>query len=608
MALALVLSVTAAHPAGAGPAAPTPLAAARAVPAGAAAAGPVSPARSVRAGGAPATVSPVAGGLTTLLAARTPSSAVSAAAATAAAQGVSASISVVDRSTGRVLAQTGDAGSQRASESVMKLLLASYYLVLYGGYRSTPSDVLSRLSYMLRYSDDATASALFSANAIPTIAARYGLDATGNATDRAGHWGAARITAHDMTIFLFRASRDGAVGPWLLPVMAQTAPSGSDGFDQHFGLNALSGTHGSKQGWGCDSFWTARSCAIHSVGYTDRYFVAVLQLSNSYPDPMRATATNAARLVQGSSTAPAAPPPPAPLRDGDFVHDPRTGGVFVLAGGAPLAVSSWGPFGTPRTARRITTAQWDRLRRIPADGTFLRAAGTGQVFRVAGGAPVYVSSWAPFHREQPAVLVHPAAVAHAGGTGVWAHLRAVVADNTFVSSARDGSVYRIAGGAPLFVSSWGVFGGPRATVALDPAAFAHAGQAGVWNHLRRYPLDGTFLRRPDTGAVFRVAGGAPLYVPSWSVFGGPRPTADVHPAAIVNAGSTAAQWAHLRRYPLPGTFVQGRPGSKIYRILAGVPHYVPSWAPYGGEQFFVPVAQATINRAGSGYPYGNLLR
>ncbi len=104
----------------------------------------------------------------------------------------------------------------------MKLFLAAYYILLYGGYTATPASVLSRLSYMLRYSDDDTASSLFTSSAIPTVAARYGLSATTNATDRPGHWGAARITAHDMTQFLYRASRDAEVGPWLIPVMAQT--------------------------------------------------------------------------------------------------------------------------------------------------------------------------------------------------------------------------------------------------------------------------------------------------------------------------------------------------------------------------------------------------
>ena len=143
----------------------------------------------------------------------TPAQAVTTAAASAAGHGVTQYLSVVDRATGAVVAETPNSHQQVGSESIMKLFLAAYYILLYGGYTATPASVLSRLSYMLRYSDDDTASSLFTSSAIPTVTARYGLSATTNATDRPGHWGAARITAHDMTQFLYRASRDAEVGP-----------------------------------------------------------------------------------------------------------------------------------------------------------------------------------------------------------------------------------------------------------------------------------------------------------------------------------------------------------------------------------------------------------
>ena len=259
--------------------------------------------------------------------ATTPPEAVNDAVAYAADQSVTSFISVVDRSTGNITAQTGNAQHQVASESIMKLLLATYYLVLYGGHAATPDSVKDRLAYMLKVSDDGNASSLFSANAIPTVAARYDLSNTTNATDRVGHWGAARITAADMTRFLYEASKDAAVGPWLIPVMSETAPYGSDGFDQDYGLNALDGDHGSKQGWGCDSFWTNPKCAIHSVGYTERSFVAVLQLSNGYPDPMRATATYAAQVIAQSRVK------PDPIGSLDVVNNPATK-TLTLAGWA----------------------------------------------------------------------------------------------------------------------------------------------------------------------------------------------------------------------------------------------------------------------------------
>ena len=113
-------------------------------------------------------------------AAATPADAVADAVNYAANRSVTPFISVVDRGTGAITAQTGNAQAQVASESIMKLLLAGYYLVLYGGYTATPDSVKNQLAYMLEFSDDDTASALFSPDAVPTIAARYGLGNTTN--------------------------------------------------------------------------------------------------------------------------------------------------------------------------------------------------------------------------------------------------------------------------------------------------------------------------------------------------------------------------------------------------------------------------------------------
>ena len=533
--------------------------------------------------------------------AQTPSQAVSAAAQVAARNGVTTFISVVDRSNGAVLAHTGNSGAQVGSESIMKLFLAGYYLLLYGGYRATPQSVKDRLAYMLKYSDDDTASSLFTDSAIPTVAARYGLGSTINATDRSGHWGAARITADDMTRFLYRAGKDSAVGPWLIPALANTARTGSGadaGFSQYFGLNALGGVHGSKQGWGCDSFWTDPHCAVHSVGYTDRYFVAVLQLSGGYPDPMRSTATNSARTIQQSRTA---------LVDGDFICDSSRRYVYRLAGGAPIYVSSWNVFGGAHPCRPMSPTEIGRLRVYPAEGTFLRDPISGAVYRVAGGAPVYVSTWGAFGGSHRTIDIDPAAVRRAGSGGVYNHLRYLPADGTFLRGTRTGAVFRVAGGAPVYVSSWGAFGRAQPTIDVDLAALDRAGSGGVYNHLRYRPADGTFLRLPTTGSVFRVAGGAPLYVTAWTVFGGTKPTVGVDPAAV-NRASNVHYYDHLLYYPQNGTFVRGQPGNAVYRISSGKPTYVPSWAAYGGPQPATQITQTTIDRAGSGGYFNHLVR
>lgn len=219
--------------------------------------------------------------------------------ASAAARGITSYVAVLDRSTGAVLGRTGNAGTQVASESVVKLFIAAYYLVQYNG--SLPADLDRRLRYMITYSDDSTASALWTASAVSRARDRYGLSGVAVATPRAGYWGATRITADAMAKFLYRAGKDPVVGPWLFRAMQGTASNGSDGFDQNLGFNAIAGA-GSKQGWGFDNFTGAGSAAVHSVGFGIRYVAAVLQAggSGSY-SVMPGTATRTASLINGAA-------------------------------------------------------------------------------------------------------------------------------------------------------------------------------------------------------------------------------------------------------------------------------------------------------------------
>jgi hypothetical protein len=232
--------------------------------------------------------------------------AIAAGVAQAADDGVTSYITVVDRATGEVVGETDNAHTQVASESIMKLFLATYYATEAGGADLLTPDRRSSLEEMIEFSDDDIASALFTSEAIPSQAQRYGLTETANA-DNPGEWGAARISAHDMAVFLYRMSQDPQVGPWLMGVMAQTAPNGNDGFDQYWGFNALDGNHGSKQGWGSEN-WTSQRNAVHSVGYTDRWFAAVLQTGGSGTYyTMHDTATRTAALIQAAPPVSLAP-------------------------------------------------------------------------------------------------------------------------------------------------------------------------------------------------------------------------------------------------------------------------------------------------------------
>jgi hypothetical protein len=123
--------------------------------------------------------------------------------------------------------------------------------------------------------------------------------------------------------------------------------------------------------------------------------------------------------------------------------------------------------------------------------------------------------------------------------------------------------------------------------------------------LPRYPADGTFVRGTSTGAVYRIAGGAPVYVSTWVAFGGVQPFVDVDQAAIDRAGS-GGFFGHLLFFPADGTFLQGLPGGRIYRVVSGVASYVRSWDPYGGVQPFTAITQQTIDLAGTAGVYSHL--
>ena len=109
----------------------------------------------------------------------------------------------------------------------------------------------------------------------------------------------------------------------------------------------------------------------------------------------------------------------------------------------------------------------------------------------------------------------------------------LAAEGAFVQVAGRPETYRIAGGAPLFVSSWeSVGGGPQAVQTLSQTQF---------NSLPDRPATGTFLQSGSTGRPWRVVKGVAAFVPSWAPYGGPQPSIVVDQAALDNAG-TGGVW------------------------------------------------------------------
>jgi surface antigen len=169
------------------------------------------------------------------------------------------------------------------------------------------------------------------------------------------------------------------------------------------------------------------------------------------------------------------------LPDGMFVS--YQGAVYRIAGGAPIYVSTWSAFGGPQPTANLTDQQWASLPQFPADGTFVNGAQRGEVYRIAGGAPTYVSTWSAFGGPQPTTTIDIAAIDNAGAGSVWNHLNYRPADGTFVNGAQTGKVYEVNGGTPTYISDWSQVGGPQPTVPIDQTAIDNGGAGGIWNHL-----------------------------------------------------------------------------------------------------------------------------
>ncbi|MFN3600683.1 MAG: hypothetical protein ACK4UY_04750 [Dietzia sp.] len=261
---------------------------------------------------------------------------------------------------------------------------------------------------------------------------------------------------------------------------------------------------------------------------------------------------------------------------------------------------------------------WARLLRYPSNGTLVSGqapghAEHGTVYVIAGGAPIYVTSFDHVGKNKPVTNVSLAAIHNSGGTGVWNRLRKFPANGTLLSGqapghAEHGTVYVIAGGAPIYVTSFDHVGKNQSVTNVSLAAIHNSGGTGVWNHLRRRPADGTIVSgqapgKSGHGTVFTVAGGAPICVYNWANIGGSRTATSIDLVATENAGKSG-RWQYLLNYPADGTILLGYRSGKYYRVSGGRPQELtsPTTADKGRA---VSVDQQAIDRAGQ--PHTHLL-
>jgi surface antigen len=238
--------------------------------------------------------------------------------------------------------------------------------------------------------------------------------------------------------------------------------------------------------------------------------------------------------------------PYQPPANGSFVSVREDGSTYRLVGGAPVFVSTWTAFGGRQPTTPISSTSLATLPLRPADGTYVKGAQRGEVYVIAGGAPIPVVTWAGVGGTRPAMLVDQVAIDRAGGGGAYTHLASRPADGTVLHAVARDELYRVAGGAPVFVSSWANIGGVRPSVDVDQAAIDKAGSGGRFNHLLFRPVNYSFVRGATTGRVYQMTGGVAYYVKSWDIVGGPKPTTTIDQAAVDHAGTTdVIKWTHI---------------------------------------------------------------
>jgi len=246
--------------------------------------------------------------------------------------GVTAGISVFDRSAG-LFVQQHNADHRFRSASVVKLLIVLDYLSDRAPAYDVPAADRDRLGLMLRSSDDDAAShywdELGGAAIVDRMVQRLGLTHTaGPPVTHPGFWGYVAITAAD-TVQIYRYILDQAPEPvreLVMGLLHQPTRHGTDGFDQYFGIaSAFDPDFSIKQGWsgflGSSGYRTDTakpvdapvdlvSDALHTtgtVGPGDRTIIAVFTLHPSGTQYERAytevTRLTAALTVPGGVRA-----------------------------------------------------------------------------------------------------------------------------------------------------------------------------------------------------------------------------------------------------------------------------------------------------------------
>jgi hypothetical protein len=224
----------------------------------------------------------------------------------AAASGAEISVVVLDRETGKSVSN-GD-GSPFPIASVAKLFVADDLLLqeARGQTQLSPAD-RTAIEVMLRSSDDNAGENFWNRSGgsaiITRVAQRYGL--TGTTTPYDGHWFNTLSTVGDLVRYydMLLAGSGGLPAEQasvILSNMAQSTPTGIDGYSQRFGIpdGLYAEPVAVKQGWMCcwnGGNWMHMSTGV--IGPDRRFVMAIGSLQPSDDATARTTITQAVKTM-----------------------------------------------------------------------------------------------------------------------------------------------------------------------------------------------------------------------------------------------------------------------------------------------------------------------
>jgi hypothetical protein len=446
-----------------------------------------------------------------------------------------------------------------------------------------------------------------------------------------------------------------AAGIALAPAAAQAATTGlapgegtGAAWCTTYGTDGAKGLYSYDNVWACGPDDTKGATPFDSNGtqsfqcveLSERFLWAIDGLAPIFGDDVDGATVVSLYHSAHPSIAVGSPGPSSLPQPGDVISfggggeiDPSTGHTAVVVG-APnssgnftIMSENWGNTAGEETVHIDMTgahngyvqfsgdsfwnsASFLELKPAITNGSFITY--NGYVFRIVGGAPLYVSNWADVGGNQPTI---PVTLAQFDALRQYPANGTAVAVGNPGTGHGDGFVF--AGGAPLAVTNWANVGTPAWTV-VDGTSLDNYSAAFPYGHVRRYPANGTAVAVGNPGAGhgdgFVFAGGAPLAVTNWANVGTPAWTVvDGNALDNYTTGGPYQPYSHVLQYPANGTAVAvGNPGSNHgngYVFAGGAPLAVQNWANVGNPQWTVVDNAALFNYTSGGpyQPYSHVL-